>query len=139
MRTQSSRGNEASQIKRDGPEFKKLTAVSGTVATTRKEAERVSAGDPSNAEIVKREAAAARIERALQSAGIDVHVTLSGIDKTEIKFEYNRFSRALIYRIQDETGLLRNLRVDGFKKAVFTDGHLYTWNYDLDNSVAGNQ
>src|SRR3989337_1605118 len=55
---------EASQVKRDGPEFKKLTAVSGSAATTRKEAERVSSGEQSNAEIVKREAAAARIEQA---------------------------------------------------------------------------
>jgi hypothetical protein len=89
--------------------------------------------------VAKREAAAARIEQALQSNGIDVHVTLGGIDKAEIKFKYSRFSRELIYRIQNETELLGNLRNDGFKKAVFTDGHLYTWNYDLSNSLVGNQ
>jgi hypothetical protein len=89
--------------------------------------------------IGKREAAAERMQRALQSKGIDVQVTLEGKDKNEIKFEYIRFSRPLIYRIQNETELLWNLHREGFKTALFTDGRLHTWKYDLDNSIAGNQ
>ena len=116
----------------------KLT-VSAEANISRNESPGVYTEESTAVGIVRRQAAAERMQRNLQSKGIDVQVTLEGKDKNEIRFEYIRFSRPLIFRIQNETELLWNLQRDGFKKAVFTDGQLHTWKYDLDNSLAGNQ
>jgi hypothetical protein len=116
----------------------KLT-VSAEANISRNESQGVHTEELTAVGIARRQAAAERMQRNLQSKGIDVQVTLEGKDKNEIRFEYIRFSRPLIFRIQNETELLWNLQRDGFKKAVFTDGQLHTWKYDLDNSIAGNQ
>ena len=116
----------------------KLT-VSAEANISRNESPGVYTEESTAVGITRRQAAAERMQRNLQSKGIDVQVTLEGKDKNEIRFEYIRFSRPLIFRIQNETELLWNLQRDGFKKAVFTDGQLHTWKYDLDNSLAGNQ
>jgi hypothetical protein len=116
----------------------KLT-VSAEANISRNESPGVYTEESTAVGITRRQAAAERMQRNLQSKGIDVQVTLEGKDKNEIRFEYIRFSRPLMFRIQNETELLWNLQRDGFKKAVFTDGQLHTWKYDLDNSLAGNQ
>jgi hypothetical protein len=116
----------------------KLT-VSAEANISRNESPGVYTEESAAVGIAQRQAAAERMQRTLQSKGIDVQVTLEGKEKNEIRFEYIRFSRPLIFRIQNETELLWNLQRDGFKKAVFTDGQLHTWKYDLDNSLAGNQ
>ena len=116
----------------------KLT-VSAEANISRNESPVVHTEESTAIGIARRQAAAERMQRHLQSKGIGVQVTLEGKDKNEIRFEYIRFSRPLIFRIQNETELLWNLQRDGFKKALFTDGQLHTWKYDLDNSLAGNQ
>jgi hypothetical protein len=81
--------------------------------------------------IKQRERIAEEMERNYLSKGMDVHIRLSGTEKTIMKMEYVLFSRPLVYKIVNETDFLADLKKAGFQKVIFDDKYNYSWTYDL--------
>lgn len=119
------------QIKPDHPESKTARRLEGQIKAERQKISKMFAEATRKTMISVREEAAKELERRFLRSGLDVHVKLSGKDKTVITMEYVLWSRPLIYQL-GETQFLENLKKSGFKKAIFADGHRYTWTFDLD-------
>ena len=80
--------------------------------------------------IVLREKWADEMERGMLRKGMDVHINLSGPDKTTVTLKYVLLSRPEVYQLQ-ESNFFENLKKQGFKKAVLTDGYHQQWTFDL--------
>jgi hypothetical protein len=74
---------------------------------------------------------ASGFERTLLSKGMDVDATASGPEKKHFKLKYILMNKPLVYKLTVEGNMMENLHALGFTKAVLTDGHYNTWNFDL--------
>jgi len=81
--------------------------------------------------IAARETYANTLEREYLKKGMDVDISLSGADKTTIRFKYVLMSRPMVYQMMTDAEVTNTLRSVGFKKIIFTDGYYQTWNQDL--------
>jgi zinc ribbon protein len=82
------------------------------------------------AESAARKAGADNVERGLLSKGYDATVTVSGPQNSTIKITYVLMSRPTVYQLV-EAGFLNQLRAQGFRKVIFSDGYGNTWWYTL--------
>jgi len=80
--------------------------------------------------LASREQWADDMERGMLRKGFDVHITLSGPDKTVMTMRYPLLSRPTIYQLQ-ESDFFDTMKKRGFKKAVLTDGYNQSWTFDL--------
>jgi hypothetical protein len=79
----------------------------------------------------ERDAFADVAERHFLESHMDVYVTVSGPNKTTIKFKYVLMSRPTVYNVMNDSGFVQQLKDRGFKKVIFTDGYDETWEYGL--------
>lgn len=83
------------------------------------------------AKVAARDVYANMLEQEYLKKGMDVDISLSGADKSTIKFKYILISRPLVYQLMNDSDFMSNLRSAGFKKVIFTDGYYHTWNIDV--------
>ena len=69
-------------------------------------------------------------ENRFLSSGLDFTVKASGKGNTTITYTYILMSRPMVYKLVNESNLLRDLKTIGFKKVTF-DGYDYRSSYDL--------
>src|SRR5262249_61731989 len=81
-------------------------------------------------DVVGREQWADEMERGMLRKGFDVHITLSGADKTVMTMQYVLLSRPTVYQLQ-ESDFFSTMKKRGFKKAILTDGYGRSWTFDL--------
>jgi len=74
---------------------------------------------------------AQRYENDLLSKGMDIDVSLSGIDKKTIKIKYILMNRPLVYKLVIEARILEKFKAMGFTRAILTDGYNYTWDINI--------
>lgn len=77
-----------------------------------------------------RQAGADNVERGMLAKGYDVTVTVSGPRNTTIKITYVLMNRPMVYQLE-QSGLLNQLRGQGFRKVIFADGYGTWWSYNL--------
>ena len=118
-------------IKEGVLEYTEAQKLMKEVERREKEIKKVSEVVAKKIMIKQRERIAEEMERNYLSEGMDVHIRLSGPEKTIMKMEYVLFSRPLVYKIVNETDFLANLKKAGFQKVIFDDRYNYSWTYDL--------
>ena len=82
-------------------------------------------------QLQSREAFVDFAERHFLDAGFDMHVSLSGQNKTTVTFKYVLMSRPTVYQITKDGGFMDQLRSRGFRKVIFTDGYDESWTVGL--------
>lgn len=82
------------------------------------------------AESAARKQGAYNVERGLLSKGYDATVTVSGPENRTIRITYVLMNRPTVYQLV-EGGFLDQLRAQGFRKVIFSDGYGSTWWYNL--------
>lgn len=72
-----------------------------------------------------------RLESNFLKAGMDVRLGLSGPKSTILSFRYALVSRPFLYKLTNETQLLKDAKQAGFIKIDFSDGYNTSASYDL--------
>jgi hypothetical protein len=85
----------------------------------------------SRAKVDTRKLFAKTTEKAYLSQGMDVYISVSGVDATTIKMKYVLIGRPAAYKLSNDSRLIGNLRNMGFRKMILTDGYDDTWTIDL--------
>ncbi len=112
------------EIRQQDKEYGEAQKLLGEVKRREKEIEKW-------AKVTARELFAETVEKNYLEKGMDVSLTLSGPDKTTIKFKYVLMSRPLVYQLTNDSEFMGNLRKAGFKKVIFTDGYFHSWTNDI--------
>jgi hypothetical protein len=110
-------------IPQDAPEFKEAQPLKANV-------ERQLAQIEEAFQLGQREGFAKIAEKYFLKEGYDMYVTLSGKDKTTIKFNYALMSRPVAYNAMEDSNFVQQLRERGFRRIIFTDGYR-SWEYGL--------
>lgn len=118
-------------IKADSKEFTESRKLTSEVERREKEIEKVSRVVANKLMVKQREEISKTLETEYLKKGMDVHIRLSGTNKTVMRLEYILMSRPLVYKIANETDFLESMEKIGFKKVIFSDGYNYSWSYNL--------
>jgi hypothetical protein len=78
-----------------------------------------------------RKAYAERLETNFLKDGRDAVFTVSGPKNTVLTMKYVLINRPFIYKIENESSLIRDAKDRGFAKVILTDGFGKTWTWDL--------
>lgn len=118
----------------EAKEYKEAQRIFGAATKKRDREETAAAAAAKRAAIVAETAArkqgADSVERGLLSQGYDATVTVSGPENRTIKITYILMNRPTVYQLV-EAGFLDQLRDQGFRKVIFSDGYDSTWWYNL--------
>lgn len=82
-------------------------------------------------ELLLREVFAKNMERSLLDKGITTDIQAKGNNKQILEYKYALMSKAVVYKLVNESYALETAKKAGFKKIVFTDGFNSSWTYDL--------
>jgi hypothetical protein len=63
--------------------------------------------------------------------GEDYTVKATGSDNTTLSITYALMCRPLVYKMQNDSGLIQRWRNLGFKKVYLYDGYNYSWSFVL--------
>jgi len=85
-------------------------------------------------DVTGRKELARTLEARFLKSGMDVTITQSGSKGTVLTLRYVLLNRVFLYKILNETELLKTCEKARFKKVVFTDGYNQTASYNLPQS-----
>jgi hypothetical protein len=117
-------------IKESDAEYKESRAMLKTVKVEEQRLIKELALKLRKDDIASREQWADQMERGMLLKGFDVHIMLSGADKTIMTMRYALLSRPTVYQLQ-ESDFFDKMKKVGFKKAILTDGYNQSWIFDL--------
>jgi hypothetical protein len=85
-------------------------------------------------DVVGRKDLARTLESRFLKSGMDVTMAQSGPKGTILTVRYVLLNRVFLYKILNETELLKTCETAGFKKVIFTDGYNQSTSYNLPQS-----
>jgi hypothetical protein len=74
---------------------------------------------------------ARNLEYRLLDRGMNVTVTTQGSNATTLRLEYILVSKVLVHQLEKDGSLLEEIRQQGFRRFVLTDGYDETWTWNF--------
>ncbi|TVM03518.1 MAG: hypothetical protein CV087_04680 [Candidatus Brocadia sp. WS118] len=119
-------------VQNDSPEYAEAQRLMDEVKQREAEMGRVSEVLTQICLKKRREEVAGKLEKYFMDKEMYVAVKLEGEEETILRLEYIFWSRPLVYRVVNGTGLLPALKNIGYLKVIFDATHDYSWTYDLE-------
>ena len=129
--------NKVRQVRSGDPQWTSASAAVAKLESCRQRAERELFNTMRKLRIAQRQAWAKTADTAFLDKGMNVAVTLSGLNKDQATLKWALMSRAAAYKLADggsmePASLLGGMQQIGFKKVIFTGILDESWSYTLE-------